>query len=158
MEASQAAAPPPIEAAAEAPKPAAPLQGNSRKPNAAQVSWQKSLHLHLSRHKRYPGEARSKRVEGVVTVGFKMDRAGKVLSSYIIKGSGSALLDEEALSVLQRAESASVAAGRLPDRSAIDVAADKVQHSLTSHARSLESFSRSLAMIVDIKVTQIIQL
>jgi protein TonB len=103
MEASQAAAPPPIEAAAEAPKPAAPLQGNSRKPNAAQVSWQKSLHLHLSRHKRYPGEARSKRVEGVVTVGFKMDRTGKVLSSYIIKGSGSALLDEEALEVLQRA-------------------------------------------------------
>jgi protein TonB len=103
VEASQAAAPPPIETAAVAPKPAAPLQGNSRKPNAVQISWQKSLHLHLSRHKRYPGEARSKRVEGVVTVGFTMDRSGKVTSAYIIKGSGSAMLDAEALSVLERA-------------------------------------------------------
>ncbi len=100
---SQAAAPPPIEAATEGPKAAAPMQGASRKPNQAQVSWQKSLHLHLSKHKRYPGEARSRRVQGVVTVAFTLDSTGKVTNVRILKGSGSSLLDEEALAMLTRA-------------------------------------------------------
>ncbi len=100
---SQASAPPPIEAAQEGPKAAAPNQGASRKPNQAQISWQKALHLHLSKHKRYPGEARSQRIQGVVTVTFMIDSTGKVTNTRILKGSGSSLLDEEALAMLSRA-------------------------------------------------------
>ena len=100
---SLASAPPKIEVAARDEKAAAPLQGTSRKPNQATLSWQKALHLHLNRHKRYPSEARSNRVQGVVTVTFAIDNAGKILNKKITKGSGSALLDEEALEMLTRA-------------------------------------------------------
>lgn len=101
--ASVAAAPPPIETAAVAPKPAAPLQGASRKPSRAEISWQKSLHLHLNKNKKYPSAARNKGVQGVVTVGFVIDRGGKVISSQVMKSSGSDLLDTEALATLERA-------------------------------------------------------
>jgi protein TonB len=102
--ASVAAAPPPIEAAAVGPKAAAPLQGNSRKPNQAELSWQKALHLHISKHKRYPSQARDRRVQGVVTVSFSLDGTGRVTNARIIKGSGSPLLDDEALEILKRAD------------------------------------------------------
>lgn len=101
--ASQASAPPPIESAAVGEKPAAPHQGSSRRPNQAQLTWQKALHLHLSKHKRYPSEARSRRVQGVVTVSFTIDASGQVTNRRVIKGSGSPLLDEEALEMLTRA-------------------------------------------------------
>ena len=91
------------EADEKGPKAAAPNQGASKKPNRAVLSWQKALHLHLSKHKRYPGEARSRRVQGVVTVAFTIDRAGKVSNTRVLKGSGSSLLDEEALEMLSRA-------------------------------------------------------
>jgi protein TonB len=100
---SQAAAPPKIESAVEGPKAAAPHQGASRKPNQAQLTWQKALHLHLSKHKRYPGEARSRRIQGVVTVSFAIDQTGRVANARILKGSGSPLLDAEALEMLTRA-------------------------------------------------------
>jgi protein TonB len=102
--ASQAAAPPPIEAAAVGPKATAPHQGASRKPNQAEISWQKALHLHISRHKRYPTEARDRRVQGVVTVSFSIDGKGHVSNVRILKGSGSSLLDDEAIEILQRAD------------------------------------------------------
>ncbi len=102
--ASLASAPPPMEIAArDVTKAAAPVQGNSRKPNQATLSWQRALHLHLNKHKRYPGEARSRRVQGVVTVTFAIDDKGRVLSKKITKGSGSPLLDAEALEMLSRA-------------------------------------------------------
>jgi protein TonB len=101
--ASVAAAPPPIEADQKGPKAAAPHQGSSRKPNQAVLSWQKALHLHLSKHKRYPGEARNRGIQGVVTVNFTIDRTGRVTQARIVKGSGSSVLDDEALELLQRA-------------------------------------------------------
>jgi protein TonB len=101
--ASVASAPPPIEAAEKGPKPAAPRQGASRKPNQAELSWQRALNLHLSKHKRYPGEARNRRIQGVVTVSFSVDREGRVSNARMVKGSGSSLLDEEALEMLSRA-------------------------------------------------------
>ncbi|WP_072396312.1 energy transducer TonB [Hyphomicrobium sp. CS1GBMeth3] len=101
--ASVAAAPPPIEAAEKGPKPAAPRQGNSRKPNQAELSWQRALNLHLSKHKRYPGEARSRRIQGVVMVSFSVDGKGRVKNARMVNGSGSPLLDDEALEMLSRA-------------------------------------------------------
>lgn len=101
--ASIAAAPPPIESAIVGKEPAAPHQGSSRKPNQAQLSWQRALHLHLSKHKRYPPEARNRRIQGVVTVSFSIDHEGRVTNAHVIKGSGSPLLDEEAIEMLSRA-------------------------------------------------------
>lgn len=101
--ASLASAPPPIEAAEKGPSPAAPRQGASRRPNQAELSWQRALNLHLSKHKRYPGEARNRRIQGVVTVSFSVDREGRVRSARMVKGSGSSLLDDEALEMLSRA-------------------------------------------------------
>jgi len=101
--ASLAAAPPPIEAEQKGLIAAAPHQGASKKPNQAVLSWQKALHLHLGKHKRYPSEARARRVQGVVTVSFTIDREGRVTNTRIVKGSGSALLDNEALEMLSRA-------------------------------------------------------
>jgi protein TonB len=100
--ASQAAAPPPIDAQ-EGLKPTAPEPGSSRKPSPRELSWQKVLHLHLSKHKRYPGEARASRIQGVVKVAFTIDRQGNVTRSRIIEGSGSPLLDDAALEMLKRA-------------------------------------------------------
>jgi len=101
--ASLASAPPKIEVAARDVRAAAPLQGTSRKPNQATLSWQKALHLHLNKHKRYPSQARNNRVQGVVTVTFAIDNSGRILNKKIVKGSGSPLLDEEALEMLNRA-------------------------------------------------------
>jgi len=42
-------------------------------------------------------------VEGVVSLAFSIDRHGNVVSSRIVKSSGSAVLDAEALDLLKRA-------------------------------------------------------
>ncbi len=98
----ETSAPPPVEAP-PAEKPAAPKQGMSTKPSEAVISWQKSVALHLNKHKKYPGEARSRGHEGIATVSFSIDRSGKVISAHLDKGSGSELLDQEAIEVLNRA-------------------------------------------------------
>lgn len=103
MVASIAAAPPPIEATEVAEKSAAPTQGSSRKPNAAELSWQKAIFLHVAKFKRYPADARNRHIEGVATVRFSIDDGGNVTNVHIFKGSGSTLLDVEAMEILRRA-------------------------------------------------------
>jgi protein TonB len=98
----QTAAPPPVDAP-PAPVAAAPQQGDSKKPSKAALSWQKSIVLHLNKHKRFPSEARRKGQEGIANVSFAIDRSGKVISAHLDQSSGSTLLDAEALSVLERA-------------------------------------------------------
>jgi protein TonB len=95
-------APPRIEAQ---PSPnSAPTPGQSASHARAQASWQKALVDHLNRFKRYPASARSQRVQGTVVVAFKIDRAGHLVNSHVVRSSGSAVLDGEALSVLKRSE------------------------------------------------------
>jgi protein TonB len=65
------------------------------------VSWQQSLVARLAKVQRYPAQARG--VQGVVSLAFTIDRQGKVVSSKIIKSSGSAVLDAEALDLIKRA-------------------------------------------------------
>jgi periplasmic protein TonB len=65
------------------------------------MSWQQSLLARLVRFQRYPPRARD--VQGVVSLAFSIDRHGNVVSSHIIKSSGSALLDYEALDLIKRA-------------------------------------------------------
>ncbi|MBK3665207.1 energy transducer TonB [Bradyrhizobium diazoefficiens] len=56
---------------------------------------------HLQRFKRYPAAARG--ASGTVTVRFELNRAGDVIDSEVAKTSGNAVLDHEALDLLQRA-------------------------------------------------------
>jgi TonB family protein len=80
--------------AATAPSPPAPT-------SSAAVSWERSLVARLVRFQRYPPRARG--LEGVVSLAFSIDRHGNVVSSHIVKSSGSALLDYEALDLIKRA-------------------------------------------------------
>ena len=68
---------------------------------SATASWQQSLVARLAKVQHYPAQARG--VQGVVSLAFTMDRHGKVVSSRIVKSSGSAVLDAEALDLIKRA-------------------------------------------------------
>ncbi len=97
-----ATAPPKVDAVPEKTVKAQTV-GVKTQPSRAEITWQRSLLLHLNRHKRYPSEARNRRVQGVAKVEFKVDGAGKLVNARIVKGSGSPLLDNEALAMLRRA-------------------------------------------------------
>lgn len=65
--------------------------------------WQSRLMAHLERRKRYPAGAKSRHEEGVVYVRFRIDETGKVLSASLARSSGFPELDDEVLSLVQRA-------------------------------------------------------
>ena len=54
---------------------------------------------HLNRFKRFPSGASP----GTVQVAFSIDRGGRVLSARLVRGSGDAALDEEAVAMIRRA-------------------------------------------------------
>lgn len=58
----------------------------------------------LARHKRYPRSARRRNLEGVATLTFTMNAAGKVLRYEVVRSSGYDVLDREVINMLQRAE------------------------------------------------------
>jgi TonB family protein len=62
------------------------------------------LSAHLARYKRFPLDARSRRLEGEALVRFRVDRRGRVLSFEILRSSGSAALDAEVAALLLRAQ------------------------------------------------------
>jgi protein TonB len=68
------------------------------------ANWQGQVLARLQRYKRYPESARYRREEGVAQLGFTMDRAGHVLGATILRSSGSAALDAEALALAHRAQ------------------------------------------------------
>lgn len=72
--------------------------------NNARPDWEGLILAHLERFRRYPARARAARQQGTVTVRFKVNRAGMVLSSSIVTKSGSFDLDRAALDTLQRAQ------------------------------------------------------
>jgi periplasmic protein TonB len=83
--------------------PAAPVQGQPTDSKAVEA-YVGRLSALLERHKRYPKEALSRREQGVAQVFFSLDRQGRVIDSRIVRSSGSATLDAEALALLQRAQ------------------------------------------------------
>lgn len=83
---------------------AAPVTTASNKPSIAQKNWQSSLMNRLLKYKRYPNRARFKRQEGVVHVEFTINMQGNVLNKKIVKSSGHALLDQEVLNLIDRAQ------------------------------------------------------
>jgi periplasmic protein TonB len=70
----------------------------------AHASWLSLLAAHLARYKRYPPEAEARHSTGTVRLSFTMDRSGRVVSRHIVGSSGSAALDQEALSMVERAQ------------------------------------------------------
>jgi protein TonB len=84
----------------QAPQPA------RTKSSSSQVSstWETSLVKRLNQFKRYPGEAQSRGVEGVVLLSFSVDRSGHVLSHQIVRSSGHPELDAEVTSMIERAQ------------------------------------------------------
>jgi protein TonB len=102
-DAQMAMAPPKVEPAEEPQTKPAASAGASAKVRLAQASWEKRLISHLNRFKRYPEAARARGDQGSALVAFSIDRTGKVLSAHVLRTAGSHILDEEAISVLQRA-------------------------------------------------------
>jgi periplasmic protein TonB len=92
---AQPTPPEPKQTPTEAPAPPSPEQV------PAVASWQQAVIARLARFQRYPTQAKG--ATGVVSLSFSIDRQGHVLNSKIIKSSGSAVLDAEALSLLTRA-------------------------------------------------------
>jgi TonB family protein len=78
----------------------APPVATAPSPSAA-VSSATVMVARLAKLQRYPTQARG--VQGVASVAFTIDRQGKVVSSKIVKSSGSAVLDAEALDLIKRA-------------------------------------------------------
>jgi protein TonB len=94
---------PPASEARPADTSAAPAPGLSALAARAQATWHKSLVAHINRYKRYPSEARARKIEGEVSIEFTLDRHGQIIGSRVVKSSGSSLFDQEALAMLQRA-------------------------------------------------------
>jgi len=67
-------------------------------------SWESLLLKHLQEFKNYPIEARRRNEQGVVVLAFSIDRNGHVTSRHIVKGSGYAALDDEAMALVERAQ------------------------------------------------------
>ena len=66
--------------------------------------WQMTINTRLNQFKRYPHQARVRAHQGTVKVAFVLDSAGHVVSSHIVKSSGSSILDQETLELLERAQ------------------------------------------------------
>ncbi|MEW6450691.1 MAG: energy transducer TonB [Pseudomonadota bacterium] len=78
----------------------APSAGAS---GAAVADWRSMVVSKLQSAKRYPSGAESRREQGVVTLSFTLSRSGAVLSRSIARSSGYPDLDQEVLSMVQRA-------------------------------------------------------
>jgi periplasmic protein TonB len=77
--------------------------------------WQTALAAHIERFKRYPAKARSSGEQGIATVAFTIDRQGQLVTSHIVKSSGSSMLDQETLAMLARAQPMPAPPGDIPD-------------------------------------------
>lgn len=91
---------PPSSQAPRANTAAAPLSNAAQNPSMSPASWQGALMAHLNRYRRFPHGSADK---GVVTVSFSIDRSGRVLSSRLVRSSGDAVLDADAVSLPRRA-------------------------------------------------------
>jgi|SRR5271169_690966 protein TonB len=99
-------APPPPPPKIEEQRPSAPAMQARTKGGMEreEASWRSSLSKHLLKYKRYPNEAQARGQEGTVTLSFTVDRTGHVLARKIVQSSGSASLDAEVLSMIERAQ------------------------------------------------------
>jgi periplasmic protein TonB len=85
------------------PAPAVPARTNAGAPRVER-SWETAMTRHLQQYKRYPSEAQSRGEQGVVMLAFTVDRSGHVLSREIVRSSGYRELDNEVMSMIDRAQ------------------------------------------------------
>jgi protein TonB len=91
-------------AAAQQARASAPAPGANLRDDTAAPNWKSQLLAVLERNKRYPSDAQSNGDQGVAMLAFAVDRQGGVHRAHIARSSGSAALDRETLSLLQRAQ------------------------------------------------------
>ena len=70
-------------------------------PNALNA-YAAQIRAKLNRYKKYPPEAAIRRIGGVATVNFTVNRQGEVISFRLARSSGQPMLDQEALALLKR--------------------------------------------------------
>jgi TonB family protein len=70
----------------------------------AMSDWNNQLVSTLEQNKQYPTEARNKGEQGTVVVNFTVDRDGNLVDSKVSQSSGSVLLDQAAIDLLQRTQ------------------------------------------------------
>jgi len=61
------------------------------------------VRLRIESHKRYPGAAKTRQIEGRVTVRFVIEPDGRVSSSKVVESSRHRVLDQAALSAIKDA-------------------------------------------------------
>jgi protein TonB len=85
--------------------PAAPRQGppNPYESEAART-WTSQILASLLRNKRYPPAARDRGDQGLAQVFMSLDRRGHMIESRLVRSSGVAQLDQEALALLRRSQ------------------------------------------------------
>lgn len=103
-EADRTTAPPAADAAPvvreQAPSQRKTVARNSTSP----ATWQGDILARLEQCKRYPAQAQNAHQEGVSSLFFIIDRQGHVVQAHLQKGSGFALLDEETMALVHRAD------------------------------------------------------
>ncbi|WP_159592789.1 energy transducer TonB family protein, partial [Chelativorans xinjiangense] len=67
------------------------------------AAYARRLLSHVERHKRYPSEAARQGAAGAAALSITIDRQGRLAGARLARGSGHAILDEEALAVARRA-------------------------------------------------------
>lgn len=67
-------------------------------------NWQMTVNTRLNQFKRYPRQARARAHQGTVKVAFVLNSEGHVVSSRVVKSSGSPILDQETLDLVERAQ------------------------------------------------------
>ena len=100
--AAVATATPALQSAPDATHSVTLSPGTGESARRDKVTWQKELAAHFDNFKRYPADRVMRRAE--VVVSFVLDRVGHVVSKRIVKGSGDASFDAEALDMLQRSD------------------------------------------------------
>ncbi|MFZ0723597.1 MAG: energy transducer TonB, partial [Xanthobacteraceae bacterium] len=95
--------PPPKVEEQKPPTPAMPARSKGGAPHIA-PAWQTSLVRHLEQFKRYPSAAQDHSEEGVVLLSFSVDRTGHVLEHRVARSSGYPALDDEVMSMIERAQ------------------------------------------------------
>ncbi|HTZ02864.1 MAG TPA: TonB family protein [Xanthobacteraceae bacterium] len=95
--------PPPKVEEQKPPTPPMPARSKGGAPHIA-PAWQTVLVRHLEQYKRYPSEAQDRGEQGVVLLGFSVDRTGHVLEHRIVRSSGYTALDNEVMAMIERAQ------------------------------------------------------